>query len=572
MSSLWKGVIALPDGLPQSSLESIEFLSSTPDAGNAYNPKPEADGTIFKGAELRVQAVVEAHRVPLWLSCGPSFDVQTENEGTANFLMNIFVQQASRERPSEAEDKEDKEDEEDEEDEEAREVEKNNEDKPNDPSEATEYKSTNKALVVRVTYETTPEEIEKPIITELVLYGTLSSDVLPSETPQPSNAESQTAPVPPTGPPSLSVYALPLSSRLLKEKKLQTSVKSESLEPGKARFLAPIIGRKRKFHAVFTEYDKKQAYYATLPPGLRRSWHKRSGSIASLQEEINENSASVGNGDSQKSRLFSRSVGPGAMSQPVTTNDFRKTINEDPRYRRERSTSVLQARLREAAERPDPPRRESSLKPIRTSGDYTALRRAETFAGSRTRNQTPETRPGSGVSNNANDGTGLAGSMAAVPTTNKFAERNKVAAQKLILASMRLYGFTRAKAGEVKVESDEEEYKLVFHTTLRSLICAMRKSWNSEIIGISRLKETTEYLMKAFVGGSGVVHGSSDREEDDLKDKEEENPFSKSRIGRLSVVLSGAVSRDDTLIGEESILGNSLLGESLLGDGPMSDD
>ncbi|KAF3139622.1 hypothetical protein TWF569_008473 [Orbilia oligospora] len=565
MASLWKGSISLPDGLPQPSLESIEFLSSTPDAGNAYNPKPETDGTIFNGAELRVQAVVEASRVPLWLSCGPSFDVQTENEGTANFLMNIFVQQASRKRSSESEDKE-------EEEAEGRGDDGEHGEDDNDASEATEYESTNKALVVRVTYETAPEEIEKPIITELVLYGTLSSDVLPSETTQSSNSDSQIAPVPPTGPPSLSVYALPLSSRLLKEKKLQTSVKSESLEPGKARFLAPIIGRKRKFHAVFTEYDKKQAYYATLPPGLRRSWHKRSDSIASLQEDSNENNASIGNGDSQKSRLFSRSVGPTASSQPVTSVEFRKTINEDTRYKRERSTSVFQARLREAAERPDPSRGESSVKPVRSSGDYSALRRVEIFAGSRTRNQTPETRPGSGASINNNNSANLGGSTAAVPTTNKFAERNKVAAQKLILASMRLYGFTRARAGEVKVESEEEEYKLVFHTTLRSLTCAMRKSWNSEIIGISRLKETTEYLMKAFVGGSGVVHGSSDREEDDFKDKEEENPFRKSRVGRMSVILSGAISRNDTLVGEDSVLGNSFLGESLLGDGLVSDD
>lgn len=547
MTSLWKGSIALPEGLPQPSLESIEFLSGTPDAGNAYNLKPEADGTIFTGAELRVQAVVEASKVPLWLSCGPSFDVQTENEGTANFFTNIFVQQASQGRFSGAEEREDEEEQE-------------QVDEQHDPSEVIGYESTNKALVVRVKYETTPEETEKPIITELVLYGTLS-DVLPSD----ANAESQTSSVPPTAPPSLSVYALPLSTRLLKEKKLHTSVKPESLEPGKAKFLAPIIGRKRKFHAVFTEYDRKQAYYATLPPGLRRSWHNRSNSIASLREESNENNASVGNGDSQRSRLFSRSVGPSATGQPVTTTDFRKTINEDPRFKRGRSTSVLQARLREAAGRPDPPRREPSLKPLRTSGDYAALRRSENFAGLRTRNQTPETRQDFGAAANTNNDTNFGRGTATVPATNKFAERNKASAQKLILESMRLYGFTRAKAGEAKVESEEEEYKQVFHTTLRSLTCAMRKSWNSEIIGVARLKETIEYLIKAFVGGSGVVHGSSD--------KEEENPFKKSTIGRRrSVVLSGAVSRDDTLIGEDGVLGNSFLGESPLGESLISDD
>ncbi|KAK6511573.1 hypothetical protein TWF481_000489 [Arthrobotrys musiformis] len=560
MTSLWKGPIALPDGLPQPSLESIEFISSTPDAANGYNPKPEPDGTIFNCAELKVQAVVEASKVPLWLSCGPSFDVQTENEGTAGFLMNVFVRQSDNQKPSS--DLEGRE-----ENEEDAEEGNNKEDEGDESSEVIRYESTNKALVVRVSYETAPEETEKPIITELVLYGTLSSDPSPYDGPT-DNAESETT----SAQPSLSVYALPLSSRLIKEKKLHTSVKSEALEPNKAKFLAPIIGRKRKFHAVFTEYDRKQAYYATLPPGLRRSWHQRSNSLASLKDELNENSASGANGgDSQKSGLFSRSVGPGAAaSQPIT--DFRKTINEDPRYKRERSTSVFQARLREAAERPDPPsRRESSLKPLRNSVDFTAMRRSETFAGLRTRNQTPETKQDFAASTitNTNNGANLG-----APTTNKFAERNKTSAQKLILASMRLYGFTRAKAGEAKVESEEEEYKLVFHTTLRSLTCAMRKSWSSEIISITRLKETTEYLMKAFVGGSGVVQGSSDREEEagDLKHREEENPFRKSTIGRRSLVLSGTTSRDDTLVGEDSLLGNSFLGESLLGGGLVSDD
>ncbi|KAK6529552.1 hypothetical protein TWF281_008722 [Arthrobotrys megalospora] len=554
MTSLWKGSIALPDGLSQSALESLELLSSTPDAAHSYNPKPEADGQIFAGAELRVQTVVEASKVPLWLSCGPSFDVQTESEVTANFFTNIFVRQSSRNSSSDAEEG----------------GEEDGEDGNHDSSDVTGYQSTDKALVVKVIYETAPEETEKPIITELVLYGTLSSDTPPPEAPA-VNADIQTPSVPPPAPPSLSVYALPLSSRLIKEKKLHTSVKSEPLEPGKAKFLAPIIGRKRKFHSVFTEYDKKQAYYATLPPGLRRSWHhQRTNSFGSSKDENGENVGAV-NGDSQKSNLFSKSVGPSATNQPVAATDFRKTINEDPRFKKERSTSVLQARLREAAERPDPLRRESSLKPLRASGDFTALRRSETFSGSRTRNHTPDLKLGIGASAITNNGTNLEIGAAAGPASNKFAERNKASAQKLILASMRLYGFTRAKAGEVKVESEEEEYKLVFHTTLRSLTCAMRKSWSSEIIGVARLKETTEYLMKAFVGGSGVVQGSSDREED-IKDEEEENPFRKSRIGKRSVVLSGTASRDDTLVGEDSFLGNSILGESLLGESQMLDD
>ncbi|KAK6354093.1 hypothetical protein TWF730_008510 [Orbilia blumenaviensis] len=559
MTALWHGSITLPEGLPELALEDVELQSSIPDIGNSYNPQPEDDGMLFTGAALKLRAVVDSAKVPLHVSVGPSFEVRTQSQATANFLMNIFVQHINQEQPSDAEEERDD----------------GGKDEHNTKSDIVQCKSTGKVIVVSVIYENPLEEVEKPIITELVLYGTLSSDIPPQPVrmslaartslgARTAKPELQMLPAKSSAPPSLSVYALPTSTRIIREIKLQTAIKSEPLEPGRARFITPIIGRKRKRPTALNTYDSKRSYFARLPPGLHRDWHKHGiEHLPDPMDEFGENNFNTSNVGSQNNKLFSRSIGPSIMSQPVV--DFRKTMNVDPRFGRERSASVLQTRLRAAAERPDPSRRESVTRPLRMSGDFTTLRRSETFAGLPTRTATPDIKQdfGASISNKP------VASTTTVPATNKFAERNKTSAQKLILASMRLYGFTRAKAGEVKIEDKEEEYKLVFHTTLRSLTCAMRNSWNSEIIGVARLKETTEYLMKAFVGGSGVVQGSSDREEDH---QGEENPFRKSRIGNRSIVLSGTASRDDTLVGDQSLLGNSLLGNSSLGESQLFDD
>ncbi|KAF3931490.1 hypothetical protein ABW19_dt0204920 [Dactylella cylindrospora] len=503
MTTLWKGSVALPDGLPQPTLESVELLSSSQGAPQTADSKISTNGQWFSGAELRVQAIVDASKVPLWLSCGPSLDVQTESEVTANVLSNIFLEQSSSILTDD--------------------------DDPDEESQSifVEYKPTRKALLIRIHYTEAPEETEKPLITELVLYGTLTVDTPPPE-PITTNGDSQRTPSAVPTPPSLSVYALPLSSRLAKEKKLHTSVKQESLDPGKAKFLVPIIGRKRKVDTIFDEYDKKRAYFASLPPGLRRDWHhQRSNSFGSLKDESLD-------GDSQKS-VLSRSIAGGEF-------DYKRPPNDDSRLRRERSQSILQTRLREAAERPstsDSLRREPFGKPLRTGSDLSILRRSDSFAGARTRNHTPDIKSEFSQSTSA----ALTSS-----TTSKFAERNKMAASKLIMGSMRLYGLQRARPGEVKIESDEEEYKTVYHNTLRSVTFSLRKSWNMEIIGVAKLKETTEYLMKVFVGGSGLPDGGSD------KDEEEDNPFKKSRIGLKSNSLFGKSSREDTLVGEDSFL------------------
>ncbi|KAK6344231.1 hypothetical protein TWF696_007873 [Orbilia brochopaga] len=506
MTTLWRGDISLPDSLPESSLESIELLSHVPATAQSHTSiaGPESD-QLFGGAQLRVHTVVDGAKVPLWLSCGPSFNVQTASEVTANFFANIFVQQSTKSTSPDGSDDEDDE-------------------------ETVECQPTRRAIVVKVLYDAPPEETEKPNITELVLYGTLTkvapSPSLDSQTPDAATAF------------SLSVYALPLSSRLAKEQKLHAAVKSEPLEPGKARFLVPIIGRKRKAGTIFDEYDKKQAYYASLPPGLRRSWHRRSDSFNSLKDEPD-------GGDSQKT-LLSKSVGPAA------SNDFRRSVistsTEDPLFKRdrERSQSVFQTRLREvaAADRPTTSR-ETSVKPLR--GDN-IFRRSDSFAGiTRTsRNQTPDFN---GTKSE------FAASLPPVTITttlpaSKIIERNKAAATRLIMASMRLYGFQRARPGEVKIESEEEEYKTVFHATLRAVTCSLRHSWSTEVVTVTKLKETTEYLMKAFVGGAGLAHGSSDQEEEL---KEDDNPFRRGRIGRRSLGF-GAASREDSLVGEGSFL------------------
>ncbi|KAF3920507.1 hypothetical protein ABW20_dc0107994 [Dactylellina cionopaga] len=514
-TTLWSGPITLPDGLPQATLESVELLSSAPNSTKTSTSKPDTANRLFAGAQLRVQAVVDITKVPLWLACGSRFDVQTESQATANFFANVFVQQSSRPRS----------------------VELDGDEASDDDLLATiEYALTQKVLVIRVIYENPPAETEKPTITELVLYSTLTSSTPPlPEGTTATNDDSQYDSLASLS--SLSVYALPLSSRLAKETKLHAGVKMEPLEPGTAKFLPPLIGRKRKVDAIFDEYDKKQAYYATLPPGLRRSWHhQRSNSFGNLKDE-NDGS----NGDPQKG-LFSRSLGPGAL-------DFKKTINEDLRLKKERSQSVFQARLREVADRPstssDLPR---SGKPLqRTASEFGTLRRSDSFAPSHSlRNSISEVK------------SEFATSMINTTTAaaNKFSERNRAAAQKLILSSMRLYGFQRARPGEVKIESEEEEYKTVFNTTLRSVICSLRKSWNTEVIGVTKLKETTEYLMKAFIGGMGLLQGSSDREEG----AEDDNPFRKTTIGRsrsMIGIMAGISSRDDTLIGEDSMLGES---------------
>ncbi|EWC44559.1 hypothetical protein DRE_06640 [Drechslerella stenobrocha 248] len=513
MTALWKGDIALPDGLSHSVLETVELLSNT-SPSNASS----ANDHLLAGAQLRIQAVVDAAKVPLWLSCGPSLDVQTESEATALFFANIFVQQPS---PIDEDDCE-----EEEEGEDAIQV-------------RTECRPTKKALVVRVLYDEPLEETEKPNITELVLYGTLAAEAPP---PEPTSDDPHTPAL------ALSVYALPLSSRLAKEKKLHASIKHEPLEPGKAKFLVPIIGRKRKADTIFDEYDKKQAYYASLPPGLRRSWHRRSDSFGSLKEEADSGAL----GDSQKA-LPSRSVGPASQ------NEFRRTVSgEDTTFRRDRepSQSVLHARLREAADRPstasDVSRREPSGKTALLGSD---LRRSESFGGGlRTRNRTPDIKSEFAASLPA-----LATSTSTTAAaSSKITERNKTAATRIIMASMRLYGFQRARPQEPRTESDEEledEYKTVFHATLRAASCSLRRSWNAEVIGVTKLKEVTEYLMKAFVGGAGLTNGSSDQEPED--ERQDDNPFRKSTIrrggGRRFAAPAGALFGEDSLLEESGM-------------------
>ncbi|KAF3922755.1 hypothetical protein ABW21_db0208756 [Orbilia brochopaga] len=521
MTTVWKGDISLPDRISEAALEGVELLSHVSATAQSHTSIAGPDGDqVFGGARLHVHTVVDAAKVPLWLSCGPSFDVQTSSEVTANFFANVFIQPSIRSASPNDDDEQDQ--------------------------EAVECRPTRHAIVVKVLYDTAPDETEKPNITELVLYGTLTKDT-PSPPP-----DSQTDTPSPTF--SLSVYALPLSSRLAKEQKLHAAVKAEPLEPGKARFLVPIIGRKRKADTIFDEYDKKQAYYASLPPGLRRSWHRRSDSFNSLKDEA----AAADGGDSQKSLLLSKSVGPAG------SNDFRRSViaTDEPqafKRERERSQSVFQARLREAAatERPTTSR-ETSLKPSR--GDN-IFRRSDSFAGitRANRNLTPD------YSNNGPVKSEFAASLPPVTITttlpaSKIIERNKAAATRLIMASMRLYGFQRARPGENKTDSaEDDEYKTVFHATLRAVSCSLRRAWNTEVITVTKLKETTEYLMRAFVGGAGLVNGASDQEEE----REDDNPFRKGRIGRRSLRF-GAASREDSLVGEGSLLEDSQADDSFV--------
>ncbi|KAJ6259722.1 hypothetical protein Dda_5360 [Drechslerella dactyloides] len=459
MTTLWRGALLLPDGLPQPALTEIELVSHVPPASQGHAALPGLDhDKLFGGARLQVLTVVDAAKVPLWLSCGPSFDLHTESLPAATFFANIFVQNTVTRDDNGDDDGEDDEGEDD----------------------GGGCGLTNRAVVVRVLYDNPPDESDKPTITELALYGALSP-------------ESNTDPTP-----SLSVYALPLSSRLAKESKLHAAVKSEPSENKTGfKFLAPLIGRKRKADTIFDEYDKKQAYYASLPPGLRRSWHRRSDSFGSLKEEA------AAADDTQKTSLLSKSV------------DFRRSVapTDDAIFKRdrERSQSVLQTRLREvAAERPA------------TSRETNVLRRSDSLAARRT--------PDVPVKSEFTTSLPQVSHSTTLPAA-KIIERNKAAATRLIMASMRLYGLQRARPGDAKNDADEEEYRTVFHTTLRAVACSLRRSWNSEVITVTKLKETTEYLMKAFVGGAGPVAGSSDQEDDV---REDDNPF-RRRVGRGAV-------------------------------------
>lgn len=388
-------------------------------------------------AVLGFLATVNVAQIPLYLSLGPSLEVQTSEEATSQWFAQLLSDHGDQRLPEEG-----------------------------TLESWWERPSGQSDLGVLVRVEGEEKEGSKRLqATELLFYAACETRqvTLPtppvSSSPGPDGTDASASQLP-----SIKLYALPLCSAILKHAQADHGLQSPPPEKeGHACFLpkldkkADTTTKKRKIASLFDDATKQ-----------RRKLQRRGGESVAHRMAGLEASQPLPSLPSPLERSNS------SKSQPST-----KVANQRAGLARASTFSTLPSN--------------SHSRPV--SETAVPLKRS-----SLQRVESAYTTPGS----------------IAIETENTILEQNKAALSKVVMAGMRLHGLQSKRkptkeasqaalsrrsslsAGILTEQGGEDEYKLVYHQTLKAALFAFRNTYTTQAINQGTMRDIVDRLLDIF--------------------------------------------------------------------------
>ncbi|KAI9785280.1 MAG: hypothetical protein M1816_000466 [Peltula sp. TS41687] len=458
---VWTGPISFPDGT--EPLYDIHI--STPDAHAAATPFPS-------NAQLSFLTLVDSSRIPLYLAAGPSFDVWSGEEDTQAWLNEFFLQE-----PKQREDG-----------------------TTLLPWWEASRAQADEGILLRVV-EGGPQRDEGVVlrrngprrVTELFVYGTMARDMNGREkglpTPPGSSSprhgsgeerqgeqEGQGSAERATG--RLTVHALPLSSELLY---------NHSQNPGTFE-----LGRTSEGQFLPNPYPSPEEEQRAAAALKRRRAESLLDDVAERRKKRVKRSRGLQTSTIDQQGLGRENHGATgqAAGQSVSVDD---QPAKHPSNHDQQATHPSHQASREPSHGPIS-RRENTQQPSRTQPS-TSL------------------KPDHSIADDCHIPT--ATSPACLPSHEPT---NKEALTKLVMAGMRLYGLQPSKRPwwargtatsqldtacdsqqqQQHVESNTEEYKLIYHQTFKGACFAFRRHIHHTLIKQEDMRDVVDRLLSLF--------------------------------------------------------------------------
>ena len=406
-------------------------------------------------AQLHFLSLVDVARIPLYLAAGPSCDVCTENEATTRWLTEAvldceesgFYEDASRE-----------------------------------PWWSHLGGQSENGILLRVDNKSDEERGTRNVITEVLLYAAVTKTNTALPTPpassSPAPPDEDTADASDQDGKTVKVYALPLCSNITGRTKISmemcSSIATEFQSAGQARFLPhahdpdrvtqPVPQKRQSISSLFEDATKK-----------RRKLKGRGG------ESISQAMAGIDRPPSQHG-LPEKQETP----QPQENDLRRKSLS--------RATSMTSIA---GSEHSRPTSRAGPL----ANGKRSSLHRVESII-SPCDSPTPLDADGS------------------------HAQQNKAALTKVVMAAMRLHGLQQKKRPASKSQlptqitmpletnsaanEAEDEYKVVYHQTLKAAMFTFRQYLNNQAIPQEAMRDVVDRLLTMFCNDPMVVNHVND--------------------------------------------------------------
>ncbi|KAF1831699.1 hypothetical protein BDW02DRAFT_531344 [Decorospora gaudefroyi] len=434
MADIWSGEILLPDG---------NFIK---DVGLAS--QNVASSVALPATALRFLSTVDTAQIPLYLAAGTSLDVWTTSEATETWFESILLSQPVDAIGS-----------------------------ANNAWWNLARSQSQIGILMQVEAAEEHEHVQRPCVTEILFYGTVSATPTTGGLPTPPSASpfvdnAQGGPLP-----QLRVHALPLSSHLLYPSNVQVPNDAEA----EAQFLPP----------------SHEARSAPDSPKRKRDI---------FEEATIANKKARGRG------------GKGVAAAAARGSETQQA------YRHRKSSLSIDTK---ASPFPD-------SRPPSASG---ALSRPSSRQLSRSPSLSSDTRPlshkGQAEAHTRRSNLSHVATLPLQPEEPTTESRNKDALAKVVMAAMRMHGLQQRKQNRSRRASaapgldeqlseeaaaeeaaKDDEYKLIYHQTYKGAALALRKHIAEKPLHAqpARMRDVVEKLLTLFLS-------------DPLAEEEEEEPI-----------------------------------------------
>lgn len=397
---------------------------------------------------MRFLSLVQVALIPLHLAAGPSFHVWTHNESTEQWISEALLDHCDTVTSSAD---------------------------STQPCWLRSMQQSDSGILLKVEdgvgdIHSTPSSGHN--ITEILIYAAISKEQdrpgIFSTPPDSSSGAGDDAGVGGRygATREIRIYALPLSSR-----KHEQFDRIQGLDP------QPLHSGKDDGKACFLPLTRED-----IPTHASSPW-ERSRLSNLFDEARDQRKRLIRHGGGGVSKVMARIDGPGLHLRSASV-ETRSTIPADlptdtslkgaPRESLSRASSISSLRSIEPT-RP-PSRRESLI-----NGKRSSLHRVESI--------TP------------------AGEVA---DDNMIEQQNKAALSRIVMTGMRIYGLQQRKGREAsRSPDDDDEYKLIYHQTLKGALFAFRTHITLEIINQEAMRDTVDRLLVIFCNDPLASQASS---------------------------------------------------------------
>jgi hypothetical protein len=342
---------------------------------------------------------------------------------------------------------------------------------------------------------------QRPRITEILMYGALSTQMsnLPtppaSSSPQHNDMDDYTSNEH-TSPRFLTVHALPLSSDLL-----DYSTRFSDANQSEPQFLPPFDASFDPSHGLSLPSPKRKCLSTLFDDAAERHQRAHRGGGESISAAMAITNRSI-------SRLPPKRLGTeldGRQFQAESQPNVRPWLTRNGHSRSSSLNSIVSGRCTDESRLPK-----------------TSIENSERKMSSLSRSASVATH-----------------SKETSPTETK----NKDTLSKIIMAGMRIYGFEPRKRSsrsvsqlvqEIDKERDEE-YKLLYHQTLKSSVFALRSHMSQSIINVNVLREVVDKLLAVFCNDPLATIASESSFGQKIENEESAFPLSSGASLKLRV-------------------------------------